>query len=243
VLIACSLLMASRSSAQSVSFVAPRELEVGEQPDSMVVADFNGDGVNDLAVVVDTPPPVISQGVAIMLGLGDGNFAAPQVVFRGPAVLFSILAADFNGDGVADLAVVSNAPFSGPGSVVILLGNGNGTFGEPSSFAAGTSSPSRGLAVGDFNGDGKMDVVITNMAPSDSLSVLLGNGDGTFQSANVTELGVPYLVPWSVAVADFDEDGRLDVVVGLHNGSHFVSVMLGDGEGGFHPPMTYETGI
>src|SRR5215471_6801388 len=194
VMIACSLLMASRSSAQSVSFVAPRELDVGEQPDSIAVADFNGDGVNDLAVVVDTPPPAISKGVAIMLGLGDGNFAAPQVVFRGPAVLFSIAAADFNGDGVADLAVV------------------------------------------DFNGDGNLDVVVTNMAPSNSVSVLLGNGDGTFQSANVTE-GVSPFVPWSVAVADFDEDGRLDVVVGLHSGSHFISVLLGDGEGGFQPPV------
>jgi hypothetical protein len=242
VLIACSLLMPNRSSAQSVSFVAPRDFDVGEQPGAMAVADFNGDGVVDLAVVIDTPPPVISQGVAIMLGLGDG-FAAPEVVFRAPAAVFTIAAADFNGDGIADLAVVSNAPFSGPGSVVILLGNGDGTFGEPMSFAAGTSSPSRGLAVGDFNGDGNLDVVATNMGPSYSLSVLLGNGDGTFQPANVTELGVYPFVPWSVAVADFDEDGRLDVVVGLHSGSHFVSVLLGDGEGGFHPPVTYETGI
>src|SRR5262249_1496528 len=88
-----------------------------------------------------------------------------------------------------------------------------------------------------------LDVVITNMAPWDSVSVLFGNGDGAFQPANVTELGVPYLVPWSVAVADFDEDGRLDVVVGLQSGSHFISVLLGDGEGGFQPPMTYETGL
>ena len=242
VLIACALLMAGGSSAQSFSFVAPLQLDVGEQPGAMAVADFNGDGVNDLAVVIDTAPPVASQGVAIMLGLGDG-FGAPQVVFRGPAAVMSVAAADFNGDGVADLAVVSNAPFSGPGSVVILLGNGDGTFGEPSSFAAGTSSPSRGLAVGDFNGDDNLDVVVTNMGSSNSLSVLLGNGDGTFQPANVVDLGVSPFLPWSVAVADFNEDGRLDVVVGLHSGSLFISVLLGDGEGGFHPPMTYETGI
>lgn len=100
-------------------------------------------------------------------------------------------AADFNGDGIADLAVVWNAPFGAPGSVVILL----------------------------------------------------GNGDATFQPANLTGLGVAPFVPRSVAIADFDEDGRLDVVVGLHSGSHFVAVLLGDGEGGFQPPVTYETGI
>ncbi len=181
--------------------------------------------------------------MAIVLGLGAGNFGTPQIVFRGPGGVFSVAAADFNHDGVADLAVVANAPFSGPGSVVVLLGNGDRTFGEPSSFAAGTSSPSRDIAVGDFNGDGNLDVVTTNMGPSNSLSVLLGNGDGTFQPANIVDLGVSPSVPWSVAATDFNEDGRLDVVVGIHSGSHFICVLLGDGQGGFQPPVRYETGI
>jgi len=242
ILVLSALLTTNQALPQSVSFLAPQEFDVGEQPGSMAVADFNRDGVNDIAVVISTPPPVASEGVAIMLGLGSG-FETPQIVYRAPAAVFSVAAGDFNGDGIADLAVVANAPFSGPGSVVILLGTGDGTFGEPSSFMTGTSSPSRGLALGDFNGDGNLDAVATNMGPSNSLSVLLGNGDGSFQPANVIDLGIAPAVPWSVAAADFNEDGQLDVVVAVPGPSHFVCVLLGDGKGGLQPPVRYETGV
>jgi len=225
-----------------LSFVAPRDFEIGDQAGSIAVGDFNRDGVQDLAAVISIPPGAGEVGVAIVRGLGGGTFGPPEIILRPSATAKSVAVGDFNGDGLADLAVVVNAPFSGPGSLFVLLGNGDGTFGEPSSFSAGTSSPSKALAVGDFDRDGNLDVVVTNSGPSISLSVLLGNGDGTFHPANVIDLGVSPLVAWSVAVADFDEDGNLDVAVGLHSGT-FICVLLGDGQGSFQPPVRYETGI
>src|SRR5258708_38515639 len=77
------MMIASRSLSQPVSFIEPREFDVGEQPGSIALADFNHDGVNDLAVVISPPPAAGQQGVAIMLGLG-GGFRTPQLVLRGP---------------------------------------------------------------------------------------------------------------------------------------------------------------
>jgi FG-GAP repeat len=79
-----ALVVASRSFSQPLSFVAPREFDVGEQPASIAVADFNRDGVNDLAVVISPPPAAGAQGVAIMLGVA-GGFGTPQIVYRGTA--------------------------------------------------------------------------------------------------------------------------------------------------------------
>jgi len=232
----------SHASSQPFSFVAPLDVEVGDQPGSIAVADFNRDGVQDLAVVISTAPPVASRGVAIMLGRGDGTFGPPEIVFRAPADAKSVAVGDFNGDGFADLAVVNNAPFSGPGSVTILLGNGDGSFRPPLSSPAGTSSPSQTVAVGDLDGDGRPDLVVTNAGPSDSISVLLGNGDGTFQPATVFDLGVSPVVPWSLALADFNGDGHADVAVGI-GGASFVCVLLGNGDGSFQPPVRYEAGF
>jgi hypothetical protein len=232
----------TQASPLPVSFVAPLEVEVGDQVGSIAVADFDRDGVQDLAVVISTAPPVESRGVAIMLGRGDGTFGPAEIVFRAPADAKGIAVGDFNGDGVADLAVVNNAPFSGPGRVTILLGNGDGSFRLPLDFPAGTSAPSQALAVGDLDGDGRTDLVVTNGGPSDSISVLLGNGDGTFQPSLVFDLGVSPRVPWSVALADFNGDGHIDVAVGIH-GATFVCVLLGYGDGTLQPTVQYEAGF
>jgi VCBS repeat protein/FG-GAP repeat protein len=112
---------------------------------------------------------------------------------------------DFNGDGMQDLAVANDTV--GIGSVSVLLGNGDGTFQPAQNFAAGSSPFS--VAVGDFNGDGVPDLAVANLN-SINVSVLLGNGDGTFQPAQNFGVGTG---PRSMAVGDFNGDGKLDLAV------------------------------
>src|SRR5580698_5185867 len=141
--------------------------------------DFNRDGKLDVAVA--------GTYLSIFLGNGDGTFQVP-VTYSGP--FNSIAVADFNNDGNPDIVVVPDDL-----TVSVFLGNGDGTFQPPKSSpttAAGTF-----LAVGDFNGDHKTDLVLVD---SPYISVLLGNGDGTFQAPidNSSSLGVHQL-----AVGDF----------------------------------------
>ncbi len=203
------------------------------------VGDFNGDGNLDIAIPQNT-----GNTVSVELGKGDGTFAAAVDYGVGASPNF-VLAADFNGDGNLDLAVASGVDES----ISILLGNGNGTFQSalivsPGSGSANAPTP-RYLAVGDFNGDGKLDLVL---ASGQTVEVFLGNGDGTFQAPTVlgtTQLG-PILDPWNsitgVAVGDFNGDGKLDLAVGLsdlpnafdfHPNFPGVSVVLGNGDGTF----------
>src|SRR5205085_11797771 len=161
--------------------------------------DFNGDGKADLAVAIDR-----DNLVNIFLGNGDGTFQSHVDYATGTDPL-SVAVADFNGDGKTDL-VLANAADS---TVGILLGNGNGSFQTYVDYRTGAEP--FWVAVGDFNGDGKMDLVTANVGNAgNTVSVLLGNGDGTFQPH------VDYLTgsfPNSVAVGDFNRDGRKDLAV------------------------------
>ena len=193
-----------------------------------VIADFNGDGIPDLAI-----PLYGSNGVAILLGKGNGTFAEPVIatVPGFPTDITQIVDADFNGDGIPDLAVID-----GDNSVVdILLGNGDGTFTTET-----TNPPISGIplnfATGDFNGDGKMDLAVTQT--NGTIAILLGNGDGTFAasgSVNSASGGSPS----PIAVADFNGDGKLDIAVtaGAYT-SHSVSVLTGNGDGTFDSPFS-----
>jgi VCBS repeat protein len=189
----------------------------------VVTADFNGDGQLDLAVT-----EFISGQVQILLGKGDGTFQFFQTY---PACRAHGLASgDFNGDGILDLAVAD----AGCGQVSILLGNGDGTFTEGRSFSTGggaTFAP-YSVAVGDFNADGKLDLATANEAINKA-SVLLGNGDGTFQSHVDYDTGVDSR---QVATGDFNGDGRLDLAVSSSEG---VSILLGNGDGTFQSQTLY----
>ena len=139
---------------------------------------------------------------------------------------------DFNGDGKPDLVVVNQ----GANTMSVLLGNGDGTFQPKTDYATGTSP--EGVAVGDFNGDGKADVAVANTG-SDSVSILLGNGDGTFQPR--TDIALP-LTPVALTVGDFNGDGKADIAVATENStSDDVTMLIGNGNGTFQPPVTTVT--
>ena len=187
------------------------------------MGDFNGDGKPDLASV--------SGGFGhldINLNLGTGTFA-PKVNYETGFVATSVAVGDFNGDQVADLAVAHGFP-SGDG-ISILIGNGNGTFQAFTSFDAGDQTPER-LAIADFDGDGAQDIVTANGSfGNNSVSVLMGNGAGSFGAARVYVAGQG---PADVAVADFNSDGVLDVVTADHDGDvGTVSLLRGHGNGTF----------
>ncbi len=199
----------------------------GSGPSAVAVGDFNGDGKPDLAIA-----DYDANRVTVLLGDGTGRFtAAPSSPFPAGSQPDSVAVGDFNGDGKPDLAIANY----NSNNVTVLLGDGAGGFtaapGSP--FSAGTQPFS--VAVGDFNGDGKPDLAISNVA-SGNVTVLLGNGTGGFTAAP----GSPFAVgayPESVAVADFNADGKLDLAVagvGLYQSTGLnVTVLLGDGAGGF----------
>jgi hypothetical protein len=141
-----------------------------------------------------------------------------------------VVAGDFNGDGKPDLAVAN----SSSGDISIFIGNGDGTFQAPQTYATGYGGASY-IATGDFNGDGKLDLVVANAG---TVSILLGNGDGTFLTRQSYTVGSN---PYSVAIGDFNGDGKLDLVT-ANFGSDTLSVLLGNGDGTFQPQVTYAVG-
>jgi hypothetical protein len=151
---------------------------------------------------------------------------------EGPA---QVAVGDFNGDGMPDLAVVNET--EGNGSVTILLGNGDGTFVASTVNSTLFTDPG-GVAVGDFNGDGKMDLAVVNPLGSE-VTILLGNGDGTFNSTSNLVVGS---IPESVAVGDFNGDGIPDLAV-ANRYSDTLSILLGNGDGTFTSAASPATGF
>jgi hypothetical protein len=219
------------------SYRAPVSYAVGDGCRAVAVGDVNGDGIPDIVTV--NAPSFSSGSVSVLLGNGDGTFRT-AVNFALPSSPFAMALADLNGDGILDL-VITNNPFSGPGSVSVLLGNGNGTFGPPANFAVG-SNP-RSVAVADLNGDGIPDLVTANNGDN-TVSVLLGNGNGTFQPALNFPTGI---APVFVTVADLNGDGKPDLITANSPspsiGPGTVSVLLGNGNGTFQAPATVAAGF
>jgi uncharacterized protein (DUF2141 family) len=212
---------------------------------SVAIADLNGDGKPDLiATNRDT--------AGVLLGNGDGTFQAAVNYSTGGYDPVSLVVGDLNGDGKLDLVVANR----GSSSVSVLLGNGDGTFQTPISYSSGGEYP-QSVAIADVNGDGKLDLVVANgcrigKCPNGEVSVLLGNGDGTFQSPSSFNSVVGYA--YSVAVQDLNGDGKPDLVVAsgcppyppyyydvcAYTGH--VSVLVGNGDGTFQAPVSYNPG-
>jgi len=191
----------------------------------VIVGDFNNDAIPDLAIGS-------SSTIVVLLGKGDGTFQAPRVLNLN-ITLSGLAAADFNSDGNVDL-VAGGSGFSS-GNVVVLLGNGDGSFQAPRSFTTGSTISA--LTTGDFNGDGQPDLV-TASSNADGVSVFLGNGDGTFSQPRDIPVGRN---PIAVAVGDINGDGFADIVAANSNSGN-VSILLGDGRGGFQSAFNFPVG-
>jgi VCBS repeat-containing protein len=205
----------------------------GHNPISVAIGDLNGDSKPDLVIADDETPGAVS----VLLGNGNGTFQPQASYPTGPGPT-SVAIGDFNRDGRPDI-VVTNGSFES-NSVSVLVGNGDGTFGPHVMYAAGVAPSS--VAVGDLNGDGKLDIVTTNFGgfnTSNNVSVLLGNGDGSFQPQ--TKYAVTG-TPLSVAIGDLNGDGRLDLAV-ASNDTNTVSVLLGKGDGTFQPETTHAASV
>jgi hypothetical protein len=196
------------------TFGLATDYAAGKYTTSLLLADFNKDGIVDIATVDQ-----FGSDASVLLGNGDGTFGLPSVFYN--QFPLGITGADFNGDGLMDIAVSSS--FGG----TIMLGNGNGTFRQGSGFSSGGNDTTQSVTVGDFNADGKLDVALPST--TGSVAVAFGNGDGTFQSPIVLPLAGNHTIPvptW-VATGDFNQDGHLDLAVADSNGMPgAVSVLL-----------------
>ena len=207
----------------------------GSSPQRNIAADFNEDGIMDLAAT-DGP----NNQVVVMLGNGDGTFQSPvpYTVGRGPSTL---IAADFDHDGRLDIAVGDS-----DGGIYVLQGNGDGSFHVDPILSVAGAGP-WDLAVGDFNGDGNLDLACVNQTDN-TISIFLGNGDATFHGDGFFQPPAALATnsyPAQMAVGDFNGDGILDIAVanfGSFTGNT-VSVFLGNGNGTFKPKVDYAVSL
>lgn len=197
----------------------------GANPFSVAAGDVNLDSNPDIVVANAS-----SGNVMILLGNGNGGFtqAAGSPVIVGNAPTF-VAMEDFNRDGKPDFVVTN----SGSNNVMILLGNGSGSFTQAAASPISVGNMPISLAVQDFSYDGKPDLAVANLG-SDNVTILLGNGSGGFTQTLGSPLNVGF-VPRSLAVGDFDLDGRADLAV-ANQGSDNVTILLGNGRGGFTRP-------
>ncbi|MGO9087733.1 MAG: FG-GAP repeat domain-containing protein [Terriglobales bacterium] len=194
----------------------------------MVAADFRGDGNTDIA----TSFPNFGVGLSVLLGDGDGTFGVPVAnpLNLSAPVIGTMVAGDFNNDGKQDLAFLSDSVYSD--ALYVGLSNGDGTF-QP--MLVGTFTSATALASADFNHDGNLDIAVAQSeaggTPS-AIVVFLGKGDGTFSGP--TSYNTGNASTYGVSAADFNGDGKVDLVVATDQG---IAFLAGNGDGTFQAPI------
>lgn len=192
----------------------------GNNPNALGVGDFNLDGKPDLAVGGGINMPAATNNGSILLGDGMGGFGEPTYITIGGGPQ-SMSIADFNRDGVLDIAVSNALGANAPSTVSVLLGDGMGGFGERTAYPIGIAA--RGTGVADFNQDGTLDLVVANTnAASNSVSVLLGDGNGGFGEKTDFPVGDG---PRKITVGDFNLDGKPDIAT-PNTRSNNVTILL-----------------
>jgi hypothetical protein len=209
------------ATASSMAFIEPNS-------GSIVTGDFNGDGILDFVT--------LGANLSVNLGKSNGQISSSRI-YPMPSAFATANSTpaigDFNRDGQLDLVI------AGYSSVFFLSGNGDGTFGSPVAYSTAVTFGSTFLAAGDFNGDGLLDLAVTNQGDN-TLSILIGNGDGTFNADGDYPTGT---FPGPIASGDFNNDGIPDLAVVNAGSDATLSVFLGNGDGTFQARVDVPAGV
>jgi uncharacterized protein (TIGR03437 family) len=232
-----TVMTASQTVSGTILFGKPMSYTAGQNPFGIVTGDFNNDHIPDIVEVNSG-----DDSFSFLQGVGDGTFLAPKnfsMTAVTAALPSGIVAADFNGDGNLDVAIVHPTASGNSlgNTVTIYLGDGTGNFTAATATLT-TGTMNTGIATADFNGDGKPDLAIASCGDQ-TIHVYTGNGNGTFTQAS--QLGIASSCgsgSLSLTAADATGDGHADIVLSNSNTTH-IAVFPGNGNGTFQTASTY----